>query len=551
VPRPKKLKISTKLMLLLAPYACCVTAFALIGFQTLATFQVGGPIYRRVIQAKDVIADVLPPPEYIIESYLLTLRMADESDPEALAELIERSKGLRRDYDARHEFWVGDLDAGRLRDVLVQDSYHPAIEFFDVRDRELVPALLAGDRAKVKELVHGKLLDHYEKHRNAVDEVVRIATEQNQSLEQEVVAIISRKSRLLSALGIGISLITAAVFLVSWRFASDLTSRIGQAAAAAQKVASGDLTLRIEKATDDEVGALFLAIATMTESLSSLVSKVKRSSVEIMSTATEMGATGKEQEGTIQGLGRSTNEIAAAVKEISATGQELLSTMDGVNMAAVGVASVATEGRKGLEGMDTTMRQLADATTSISARLSAIREKASDINLVVTTITKVADQTNLLSVNAAIEAEKAGESGLGFLVLAREIRRLADQTAVATLDIDRMVREMQGAVSAGVMEMDKFSEEVRSGAGSVAEIGEQLGAIIEQVETISLRFVSVNEGMRTQALGATHIDLAMVEVVDVTRKSMGSVVELDGAIGQLRSAVAELDAGIACFTLSH
>src|SRR5258706_10811941 len=114
-----------------------------------------------------------------------------------------------------------------------------------------------------------------------------------------------------------------------------------------------------------------------------------------------------------------------------------------------------------------------------------------------------------------------------------------------------MVREMQAAVSAGVMEMDKFSEEVRSGAGSVAEIGEQLGAIIEQVETISVRFVSVNEGMRTQALGATHIDVAMVEVVDVTRKSLGSVVELDGAIGQLRSAVADLDAGIACFTLSH
>ena len=542
--RPKKLKISIKLMLLLAPYACCMTAFALIGFQTLATYQVGGPVYRKAIQAKDVIADVLPPPEYIIESYLVALQMAEESDPKVLADLIERSKRLRREYDTRHEFWVRDLAPSRLRDVLVQDSYQPAIEFFHVRDGELMPALEAGNRVKVKELVHGKLLDLYMQHRNAIDEVVQIATEQNQSYEQDVTATISGNERLLSTLGIGIALITVAVFLVSWRFASGLTRRISQATAAAQQVASGDLTLQIEQSTDAE-------IATMTASLCSLVSKVKRSSVEIMSTATKMGATGKQQEGTIQGLGRSTNEIAAAVKEISATGQELLATMDGVNTAAVAVASVANEGRKGLEGMDSTMRQLADATASISARLSAIREKASDINLVVTTITKVADQTNLLSVNAAIEAEKAGESGLGFLVLAREIRRLADQTAVATLDIDRMVREMQGAVSAGVMEMDKFSEEVRSGAGSVAEIGEQLGAIIQQVETISLRFVSVNEGMRTQALGATHIDQAMSEVVDGTRKSMGSVDELDGAIGQLRSAVADLDAGIACFTLSH
>ena len=131
--------------------------------------------------------------------------------------------------------------------------------------------------------------------------------------------------------------------------------------------------------------------------------------------------------------------------------------------------------------MDRTMRQLAESTGSIGSKLSVISERAANINLVVTTITKVADQTNLLSINAAIEAEKAGEYGLGFLVVAREIRRLADQTAVATLDIERMVKEMQYSVSAGVMEMDKFSEQVRQGVGEVGQIGGQLGQIITAV----------------------------------------------------------------------
>ena len=117
-----------------------------------------------------------------------------------------------------------------------------------------------------------------------------------------------------------------------------------------------------------------------------------------------------------------------------------------------------------------------------ASKLSVISERAGNINLVVTTITKVADQTNLLSINAAIEAEKAGEYGLGFLVVAREIRRLADQTAVATLDIERMVKEMQYSVSAGVMEMDKFSDQVRQGVGEVGHIGEQLGQIISAVQ---------------------------------------------------------------------
>ena len=113
-----------------------------------------------------------------------------------------------------------------------------------------------------------------------------------------------------------------------------------------------------------------------------------------------------------------------------------------------------------------------------------------------TTITKVADQTNLLSINAAIEAEKAGEYGRGFLVVAREIRRLADQTAVATLDIENMVRQMQDAVSAGVMQMDKFSDEVRTGMSCVGEIGSDAGQIIEEVQGLSERFEQVNEGMR-------------------------------------------------------
>jgi hypothetical protein len=95
----------------------------------------------------------------------------------------------------------------------------------------------------------------------------------------------------------------------------------------------------------------------------------------------------------------------------------------------------------------------------VNAKLAILNEKAGNINQVVVTIVKVADQTNLLSLNAAIEAEKAGEYGRGFAVVATEVRRLADQTAVATYDIEQMVREIQSAVSAGVMGMDKFSEE--------------------------------------------------------------------------------------------
>ena len=251
----------------------------------------------------------------------------------------------------------------------------------------------------------------------------------------------------------------------------------------------------------------------------------------------------------MQNFTASTTEVAAAAKQITATSQELSRTMEEVRSRAQETAVLAGSGRTGLMSMEGTMKELAEATGSISMKLGTIREKAGGINLVVTTITKVADQTNLLSINAAIEAEKAGEAGRGFLVVAREIRRLADQTAVATLDIEQMVRHMQAAVSAGVMEMDKFSEQVRLCGGRVAEVSGQTGQIIEQVQALSQRFQTVNEGMRQQTQGAQQIGEAMVQL-DTGVKQVGtSVREFLAAAENLRQSAQVLQHEVGQFTV--
>ena len=212
---------------------------------------------------------------------------------------------------------------------------------------------------------------------------------------------------------------------------------------------------------------------------------------------------------------------------------------------------MATTGQESLAGMDQTMRQLAESTGSIGSKLSVISERAANINLVVTTITKVADQTNLLSINAAIEAEKAGEYGLGFLVVAREIRRLADQTAVATLDIERMVKEMQYSVSAGVMEMDKFSEQVRQVVSEVQHIGGQLGQIIAGVQGLDQRFDQVTEGMRVQSQGAEQIREAMLRLSEGANQTSVSLREFNKATDHLREAVGGLKEEVSRFTVGQ
>lgn len=329
-----------------------------------------------------------------------------------------------------------------------------------------------------------------------------------------------------------------------------VTRRINRAVDAATRVAAGDLTAdQATSAGGDETAALLRALGTMTTNLNGLVGQVKQSSIQLNSTATEVAATSREQDATAKSFGAATSQIAAAAKQISATSGELARTIEDVDQVASGTANLASAGRTDLDTMQSTMHGLDDATRSIADKLSVINEKASRITGVVTTINKVAEQTNLLSVNAAIEAEKAGEYGQGFLVVAREIRRLADQTGAATLDIEQMVQQMQSSVSTGVMEMDRFADQVRHVVANVGQISSQMGEILENVNSNSASFKQVNEGMRSQSLGAQQISEAMGQLTTDAQRTSAAVREYGQAAEQLHDAVAKLRSSISSFRL--
>jgi methyl-accepting chemotaxis protein WspA len=542
-----QLRLSTKLGALVAVSLIGSAVLATTAYTTLQAVKINGPLYDHIVEGKDLIADVLPPPEYIVEAHLVVHQIFHQRDAAVLTQLTQDIKRLRRDYEQRHDFWAARLGDGPTRRALVERSYEPALRFFEITEREYIPAVLAGAEPRAQALLHGPLASNYAEHRRAIDQVVKLASEIQTREESAAASAISSKTNVMLAVAGMVALLNIWLAMLISR---NVTRRIGIGIQAAKRVADGDLSNEVHTDGEDETGLLLTSIQSMTRSLNSLIARVKQASVALMSTATEISATSKQQESTINTFTASTAEIAAAVKQISATSLELLTTMTEVSGVASTTAVLAETGRSGLGDMDSTMRQLSASTGSISAKLSVIRDKASDINLVVTTITKVADQTNLLSVNAAIEAEKAGEYGLGFLVVAREIRRLADQSAVATLDIEQMVRQMQAAVSAGVMEMDKFTEEVRRGVASVADISSQLARIIEQVQGLSGRIEVVNEGMRSQSQGASQISEAMAQLTDGARQTAASLKEFNGATGNLKEAVSGLKQEIAHFVVS-
>jgi len=321
------------------------------------------------------------------------------------------------------------------------------------------------------------------------------------------------------------------------------------AVVAAERVAAGDLTVDLSVSGTDEVSQLTHGLSQMVDYLNSLIGQVQRSTIELVSTANSLSAMSRTQSEEVNNLGATTTEIAAATQEISATSEELLNTMAGLTQVAEHTTDLANVGQTSLGDMEQAMRTLAEATQSISGRLGLINERATTIGSVTTTIAKIADQTNLLSLNASIEAEKAGEYGLGFAVLAREIRRLADQTAVATLDIEQMVREMQDAVTGGVMEMDKFAERVNHSVADTHAIGLRFGEIIQQVQVLLPQFEAVHEGMRSQSAGARQIRDAMVSLTESVRVSARALEQTTSATQRLGGAIEVLRNEITLFKL--
>ncbi|MFM7259121.1 MAG: methyl-accepting chemotaxis protein [bacterium] len=337
--------------------------------------------------------------------------------------------------------------------------------------------------------------------------------------------------------------------LVTWH-ALHTRRRLTVAALAADAIAAGDLSREIPaSALNDEAGVLTRSLQQMQVNLNSLLVSVKTAGVTLDSGALELAATSREQEDMAHRFGESSSQIAAATRQISSTGTELTRTVAEVEGAVAHTAGLADGTRANLASVDRTIRELAAATSSIASKLAAISERASKIGGVVTTIAKVADQTNLLSVNAAIEAEKAGEQGRGFLVVAREIRRLADQTAAATTDIESIVREMQSAVGAGVMEMDRFAEKVRRGVDEVVASSHQMGEIIEEVGANAERYRAVATGMQSQAEGANTISESLGALAVAAKRSVESAEEFGRTASELQRASLALRERVAAFTL--
>lgn len=320
---------------------------------------------------------------------------------------------------------------------------------------------------------------------------------------------------------------------------------------AMRDMTKGNLKARIKYESTDELGDLVKGFNKLQDYITDLVSQIQTAGIQVASSITEIAASTKEQETTSNEHAATANEIAASTSQIAATSENLLNTMKMVNRLTDTTARAAGEGHSGLSDIDATMVKMEDSAGSIVAKLSVLSEKAGDIASVVKTINKVADQTNILSLNAAIEAEKAGEYGTGFAVVATEIRRLADQTAVATYEIEQMVQGVQSAVSTAVMGIDKFAEDVRLSVREIRNGSQKMEDVIQNVEVLTPKVALISEGIEAQSLGARQISDATSQLNETAQHSAESIAQIGSIILQLQKATQGLQKAITRFRIDE
>jgi methyl-accepting chemotaxis protein WspA len=383
---------------------------------------------------------------------------------------------------------------------------------------------------------------------NVVAQRDRIISQLDNQLNQNNQAVRAAQNSLQRLIILGTGLTIFLTLLAGILTTLPLRRQLPSVVDAATAIANGDLTQSIESTRDQtEVGRLLRAFQDMVKSLNGLITQAQRSGIQISTSTTQIAAAGRQLEATVNEQVASMHEVKATSRQIATTAGDLAKAMDEVTDTAEGTTSSATTSQGNLNKIQAAMQNLVLATNSISSKLRVMDEKANNINTVVTTITKVADQTNLLSLNAAIEAEKAGEYGAGFAVVAREIRRLADQSAVATLEIEQMVKAMQSSVSTGVMEMDRFNREVAQYVEEVGNISQEIDSFIQDVQGLLPRFETVSQRMDEQYQGAEQISTAIAQLSDASLQTMQSLQETNTALTQLDDAAQGLQHEISQF----
>lgn len=258
----KNMKIRQKLSFLLIIFIICFIFVGAFSIYSINNIKINGKLYQEIISGKDLIADIIPPPAYIIESYNMVLEIANSNDAPEIGRLTKKVEDLNEIYEERYQYWSENLEGADDKSVLLDSSHDSAVQFYKVAREEFIPAILVGNREEARLLLKEQLKPLYEKHRSAIDEITIMVNEENAQREQSASAAI-RNSFLVMAVAMASGLL---LIVVAGIYISNTISRpVKNLKEVADKLALGDVDIELAGDTKDEIGDLMKSFSVMIE----------------------------------------------------------------------------------------------------------------------------------------------------------------------------------------------------------------------------------------------------------------------------------------------
>lgn len=346
----------------------------------------------------------------------------------------------------------------------------------------------------------------------------------------------------------GIVVLVIAVVLALWLTGS-ITRPLSQGVSVAQKIAEGDLTAQIEVSGTDETGQLMSAMKNMVTKLQSIIGEVKTAAFNIASASHQLNASSElMSKGAGEQAGRAA-QVATASEEMSQTVLDIAKNTSSIESSAIDTTQLAKNGETVVNRSVDKVKSIAKTIDQSALLIKSLGERSNQIGEIINVINDIADQTNLLALNAAIEAARAGEQGRGFAVVADEVRKLAERTGNSTAEIGNMVKSIQDEVRQVVVSMENITKEVKAGVDLSTEAGGVLRNIVESVDKLHLMVQQIASATEEMASTSEEINKDIEMISSLSKETSGSSEQIAKASGELSQLSVNLEDVVKGFTV--
>ena len=338
--------------------------------------------------------------------------------------------------------------------------------------------------------------------------------------------------------------------VTSWLITKSITSPLRNAVAIAGKIAQGDLTMPVVAGSGDETGLLLEAIKHMVENLRDMVSQTASISNSIASAANQLHSTSGQIATGAEEVASQTGTVATASEEMSQTSADIARNCTMAADASRNTTDSANTGAKVVNETITGMNVIAEQVRQTSKTVEALGSRSDQIGAIVGTIEEIADQTNLLALNAAIEAARAGEQGRGFAVVADEVRALAERTTKATREIGEMIKAIQRETGEAVRAMEMGVQQVEKGAASSQKSGHALEEILGRISEVSMQISQIATAAEEQTATTSEVAMNIQQITEVVHQTARGAEETSKAAADLNGQAQRLQTLVSRFRLA-